>query len=451
MSFSGDNDIHRTGDQVEEKFSPKVAYTFGATQNVRSTYIAHDPFFFMDVEDSILDDEECFELHDSIESTDSNYFSSFGESGHLLDILENFDSNIESYNPAASVKSSSTELEEIFTIMRKSRYAGTLLDLALSENIRIEANTHIFSAEYNKDTQIILYNPSLNQVDTLKVLMMALRQFWQAKSGALIHPLSFYPDHAIFVYRAQNADIAASLLRVGWELYLSGYEDLWTDLESTSLKDMAHSFAREAALDFRTLNNGKAIYAAFETWFLSDRSRICDNQLVQRLLAGNYKGPTIENEDMSIMVLTQFTGALGEMPYGKNYLGGSAQSIVSDPVFMDIRERSNANFLWFVKFEKTFREMEQELQSGEDLPEGTTISSSGKSRPTDPSRKDTHDTKTANEGKILCFPREFKQQEEESAICSNDAPAIFTANGTRRPSADIIPFDIAARPFNTTF
>ena len=38
---------------------------------------------------------------------------------------------------------------------------------------------------------------------------------------------------------------------------------------------------------------------------------------------------------------------------------------MDDPIFADGRDRSNANFLWFVKFERSFRETEQELQSPE--------------------------------------------------------------------------------------
>jgi hypothetical protein len=37
--------------------------------------------------------------------------------------------------------------------------------------------------------------------------------------------------------------------------------------------------------------------------------------------------------------------------------------IMNDPVFTDVRDRSNANFLWFIKFERSFMETERELQS----------------------------------------------------------------------------------------
>jgi len=54
--------------------------------------------------------------------------------------------------------------------------------------------------------------------------------------------------------------------------------------------------------------------------------------------------------------------ALGEQPYGKNYLARFTDLIINDPLFTDVRDRSNANFLWFVKFERAYNEAEQDLQ-----------------------------------------------------------------------------------------
>ena len=40
---------------------------------------------------------------------------------------------------------------------------------------------------------------------------------------------------------------------------------------------------------------------------------------------------------------------------------------MDDAIFNEVRDRSNANFLWFVKFERSFRETEQHLQHSSDL------------------------------------------------------------------------------------
>ncbi|HEY8963342.1 MAG TPA: hypothetical protein VIN59_02640, partial [Alphaproteobacteria bacterium] len=44
---------------------------------------------------------------------------------------------------------------------------------------------------------------------------------------------------------------------------------------------------------------------------------------------------------------------------GKNYLTGLIEIILADPLFTEVRDRSNANFLWFIKFERSFRASEE--------------------------------------------------------------------------------------------
>ena len=63
------------------------------------------------------------------------------------------------------------------------------------------------------------------------------------------------------------------------------------------------------------------------------------------------------------MITPTLISALGSMPYGKNYLSDHIDIIMNDPIFTDVRDRSNANFLWFIKFERSFKETEQELQN----------------------------------------------------------------------------------------
>ena len=73
-------------------------------------------------------------------------------------------------------------------------------------------------------------------------------------NGTLIDPLTFHPDQAILVNRAQIADLTAGMVRVAWELQLAGEKDMWTRLENSPLQDLARAFAREAYIDFRTIN-----------------------------------------------------------------------------------------------------------------------------------------------------------------------------------------------------
>jgi len=86
--------------------------------------------------------------------------------------------------------------------------------------------------------------------------------------------------------------------------------------------------------------------------------------------------------------------ALGSVPYGKNYLAQHATTIMEDAIFTDVRDRSNANFLWFIKFERSFRETEQELQTSSE-PTSCNVRNS--------SSEDTLEVQD-NEQKIITMP-----------------------------------------------
>ena len=193
-----------------------------------------------------------------------------------------------------------------------------------------------------------------------------LRRVWQHRNGALLNPLIFHPDQAILVNRAQIADLAVIMVRVAWELQLAGEKAPWERLANSSMADLAHAFSRESCLDFRNLNNGNAQSAVFESWFLSERCCKEDKNLVQLMLA-DYQGYVFDTQQSSQNVTAELVIALGSMPFGKNYLAPHINTILNEAIFTETRDRSNANFLWFIKFERSFRETERELQTGCDI------------------------------------------------------------------------------------
>ena len=147
--------------------------------------------------------------------------------------------------------------------LRKSRLAAAFLDFAATFNMKFIFTAQEASAQYHKESGNILLNPHLPLADQLLVASRELRRLWQHRQGALLHPLTFQPDQAILINRAQSADLAVTMVRIGWELQLAGERDAWTRLETSSLGDMARAFARESYSDFRTLNNGTASCAVF--------------------------------------------------------------------------------------------------------------------------------------------------------------------------------------------
>jgi hypothetical protein len=348
----------------------RVAYTLNNAQPVACTIIGEQPLFYMDYEDAIDDgdgilDEDFFteddlellkeEIHalkDQIQSFEK-FSSEFTQSSEAqMDaFLENATSSF------ASTETADLNLEAVLETLRKSRLASEYVSFAQDHGVDIVLSAQIENGEYNRKSSKIFINNRLDETEAVLVLAQTLRMHWQHRKGALIEPLMFHPDQAVLVNRAQVADLSVSVIRIAWELQLSGYRAAWERIENSTLSDLARAFAREAFMDFRTVNNGEAAAAIFEAWFLSERCRAQDKILIQKMLADT-KGYVFDLDEASKSVTPDLIAALGEMPYGKNYLAQHVDTIMDDTIFTDIRDRSNANFLWFIKFERTFRDAE---------------------------------------------------------------------------------------------
>ena len=432
MTQSGDNNSTQ-GTQGFHNYLPNVAYTLGDLQPVRSTYIAHDPFFFMDIDENLLEEELLAELDREYGSFD--FQSEEEEYDRLLTYLERFDEN--AVDLQGGMKAA-CDIREVRDILSRSRYMASLLEFAEDNSISFRAAPYIFSVEYNRAENTILFQPQLSKPDLLKGLIYALRQAWQNYQGALLQPLALYPDHAVFINRAQKADLAVSLLRASWELNLAGAPEAWDSLELSGLRDLTHTYGREAASDFRSLNNGRASFLAFETWFLSDRSRHSDTCLIQKMLS-DYSGMMFDNEDMSQLIVIDLVKALGEMPFGKNYLAQQIPNLISDPIFTEVRDRSSANFLWFIKFEKTFSQMERDLQK-ENLSSSATFATHVEGALSETfftNGDDFDDQALPQTGILIPFPVSRRKLAESGSVSGK--------------SGEVIPFDITIRPFNGGF
>lgn len=351
----------------------RVAYSLNNEQPVECTIISDQPFFYMDdvnefEEEGFLCDEfeanpaleaEMAELRQKIDSYDR--FS--------LEFSQPRDKAIQDFITQTSrLGQSNIEENEIIAeqraIISNSRYAEELLNFADDHNVALKISNHVDGVFYDRDGSQILINANIEKVKCTFGIIRALRMHWQHRQGTLVHPLSFHPDHAILVNRAQIADLSIAVIRSAWELKLSDNKEFWAEIEHSDMADLGRAFAREALSDFRTLNSGKASAAVFETWFLSERCAYHDKILIQKMLS-DYKGYAFDHAETSKLVSIDLICQLGEQPFGKNYLAAYAQMILNDPVFTDVRDRSNANFLWFIKFERSFVEVEQELQTSE--------------------------------------------------------------------------------------
>ena len=362
------------GTKKKEDRVCRVAYTLNQEQPVLCTYIDDQPLFYFD-EEIYIEEEESLNLEeleileqeieilkDEIDAFERySITSSATAEKKYLEFQENADSL-----HAPSDYDQEEKMVYLLNTLNKSRLARAYLETADEHNIEIVISRQVENAFYDRRSGTILINPDMEEVDQLLMLSKELRRHWQHRQGVLVNPLLFQPDNAILVNRVLEADLMVSAVRIAWELQLSGYRDLWNRIEDSPMHDLARSYAREANMDFRTINNGIASASIFETWFLSERCMSQDKKLVQAMLA-DYNGYVFEDIHTSKTVTAELIAGLGTMPFGKNYLAVHANVIMNDPIFTEVRDRSNANFLWFIKFERSFKETEHDLQNGSDL------------------------------------------------------------------------------------
>ncbi len=374
----------------------RMAYTLNNTQPVLCTMISDQPFFYIDEEiqgddNCMFADEFVHEVEDAIERNDITDPSLINELLAMKNKIDAYESltthhkDIDSRDNILDIFKddgqvildadyhSMTKIENVIKLLQKSQTAKSYLDNAIAAHVKIEYSNKIEKAYFDSQAKLILISPNLSYTDQAILLVRELRRFWQNTQNAMTNSLDFDPDEAVLIHRAQHADLDGAVIKSAWELRLAGEFDLWDRLENSCYMDLARAFAREALSDFRTLNNGKAQAVLFETWFLSNRCTMVDKQLINMML-NDYKDYVQEsqNEASCYDILCR----LGELPMGKNYLSSYAAMIVNDSLFTEVRDRSNANFLWFIKFERNFAEaeqiVEQQLQS-------TDISKSGDS------------------------------------------------------------------------
>ncbi len=385
---TGFNDGGGNGGCIEifQQENCRVAYTLNNMQPVRCSIIGDEPLFYMDFEDEIEDEFLCEEdpfgidaieqgiaaLKEKIMNIGSDLVAEPGLAEiRIMEFLDEKSFILESGNHLSG--QDDLRLKTLEKQLAGSRFAAAFLDLAKQHGIGLAFSMQVEHACYDRDAKSIFINPDRDDHDLLLLSARELRRVWQHKNGAMLHPLTFHPEQGILINRAQRADLAMAMVRTAWELQLSGVKEPWARLEQSSMADLTRSFAREAYLDFRTLNNGQAASAVFETWFLSDRCAHEDRHLIQQMLS-DYQGYIFSSESASRTVGADLIMALGSMPFGKNYLAPFVSTILSDPIFTEVRDRSNANFLWFIKFERSFRDAEQDLQTSHPI-QGHTNSS----------------------------------------------------------------------------
>lgn len=350
--------------------SARIACCFGGTERpIICTLLGDQPLFYIDdaaseMEDAFLSEAAMFDDKVASEGFSGmrTKMARIEAAGRHIDnytrddVETAFDAVCQSLNAAPALT-----IEQVRAGLQLSRFAVAMMQDLEAKGITMMLSRQIDRAVYDRVSRTVFVNPHQDVDFAVTAAVGAIRQAWLHLQGALIHPLHLNPENAIVLNRIQTVDSLCATLRAAWEMNLNGARTVWTRIISGTGYDMASSFGREAISDFRALNNGEAARSAFEKWFFSGRCRMTDRNLIQSMLSDHH-GLVFDDSGLTAALSQEVIARTGEMPLGRNYLAPIVDMVLADPLFTEVRDRSNANFLWFIKFEKSFRHAEEGLR-----------------------------------------------------------------------------------------
>ncbi len=248
-------------------------------------------------------------------------------------------------------------IDELLVLLDKSRTGRSLFDGARRPKVVYDPQS--ICAQYYPQEHVVSLHPHKSRAELTHLLVRELRRAWHRENGTLCNPLHFEPDSAILVNRAQAADAFTMAVRVAWELKLADEPEAWNFLVRSPMGDVGRVFETHAQADFRTLNNGVAARAAYDKWFEESRTKVLDKGIIHQMLLdeANYISADCRLKKADHLQIA----CLGNQPEGNNYLTLPGFKSASDHDYGTVEDRSNANFLWFVKFERSFQEKERQM------------------------------------------------------------------------------------------
>ena len=245
--------------------------------------------------------------------------------------------------------------------LMQSRTGAVLLEEADRQGLEISYDSQTPQSQFypRGGKSAIVLNPDYPRGGLLGMLCRELRRAWQYYQGAFVNPMGFEPDEAVLVNRAQQADAFMIAVKVAWELKLAGLPETWDFMSGSPVAAVTRAFETQAREDFRSLNNGEASRAAYDRFFDGSCTKAHDKRIIHQMLlddAGYMKAQKKDGHaDMEMF------RKMGELPHGHNYLSLRGKRLPTDLCYATVEDRSNANFLWFIKFERSFQEKEMEM------------------------------------------------------------------------------------------
>lgn len=240
----------------------------------------------------------------------------------------------------------------------RSKTGQSMLEAAGVRDVTITLDSQTEVSQFYPIANVIALNPARPVGELINILSRELRRAWQHHQGLLLSPLHFEPDNAVLINRAQTADTLMISVRVAWELKLSGESLAWDYLVGSPLGDVGRVYELKAR-DFRTLNNGEAVRSAYDQWFQGNRTKAIDKSVIHHMLLD--ETGYIKDLGRDKRVTLDLIARYGDMPYSRNYMNVKGYKDPTDQGYASVEDRSNANFLWFIKFERSFIEREKQM------------------------------------------------------------------------------------------
>lgn len=249
-------------------------------------------------------------------------------------------------------------IEDLLDIVSKSRTASYMLNNDKMKNVEILYDEQVMPSQlYITPKQVVVaLNPNRPKGELINTFTKELRHAWQYNNGTLVNPMGFEPDEAILINRVQYADSLVNSIKIAWELNLIGESEAWDYMGVSNLSGIVRTFEATARKDFRTLNNGEASRKVFDEFFGKNNSKTTDKKLIHQMLLDDKGYMKVTNKKSSVNI--EFFSKMGEMPFSSNYLFVTGKPSPKDSSYYKVEDRSNANFLWFVKFECQYKEKE---------------------------------------------------------------------------------------------
>ncbi len=254
-------------------------------------------------------------------------------------------------------KDGNVHVDILQELLSKSTIGETFLAGNKDGKVSLVIDEQIFGVSFHKRLKTIGIHRQMTYGEALYLTAKALRRSWLSLEGDALYALSYLPDDAVLMNRILEADCRVLAIWIAWELKLQSETDMWDFIIQSDDAAMAIAFCEKAKQNFTNLDNGEAAKAAFNTWFSSYSVKPADYEIIQNMLSDE-KGYVFSSTQLPLTITVDLIHAIGQVPGGRNYIKAMEEKPLPETEYAVVRDRSNANFLWFVKFEKSFQETE---------------------------------------------------------------------------------------------